>query len=119
MNSFYAWIGNTDIRYYQNAALQRLDSKENAPVNIALNKIPFEKIVLFLTGEHHATLSLLKSCLPSYTEFIFADLSSPVNYRVSCSDINETVLREKTGDTFLWFMKLTVNRIQHDIQFCQ
>lgn len=39
--------------------------------------------------------------------------------KVSCSDINETVLREKTGDTFLWFMKLTVNRIQHDIQFCQ
>lgn len=88
MNSFYAWIGNTDIRYYQNAALQHLDSKENAPVNIALNKIPFEKIVLFLTGEHHATLPLLKSCLPSYTEFIFADLSSPVNYReiyLTCS----------------------------------
>ena len=84
MNSFFAWVGNTDISFYcRNTSLPDESVKTDisgCPLEAALRYRKYDKICLLLTAQHEFAIPLLRSHLPKDAKLIPTSLSNPVDY---------------------------------------
>lgn len=84
MNSFFAWVGNTDISFYRRNASSPEETVETGisgcPLDAALRYRKYDNIYLFLTSQHEFAIPLLQSHLPGCAKLIQTHLSNPVDY---------------------------------------
>lgn len=84
MNSFFAWVGNTDISFYcRKTSLPDESVKTDisgCPLEAALRYRKYDKICLLLTAQHEFAIPLLRSHLPKDAKLIPTSLSNPVDY---------------------------------------
>ena len=83
MNSFFAWVGNTDISFYcknDSSPNSQETNISGCPLETALRSRNYDNIYLLLTSQYESTRPHLQSCLPQRVQLIQTHLSNPIDY---------------------------------------